>query len=1039
MTFNENSRVKIPALIHLTRLGYEYLSLKNTDVKSNLDIETNIIKHIFQQRFLEINTEATENDFKKEFQKIVLELEQDDLGKSFYNRLINKGNSAYKIIDWENFNKNTFHICTELTCKNGEDEFRPDITVFINGLPLSFIEVKKPNNSEGIKAERDRINDRFKNNKFRKFINITQLLAFSNNMEYDDAVTHSNSNNQLQGAFYATTAKNSEVKFNHFREELKSELVDGIKEVEDKIENEILKDNNLQTLKYSPEFLTNKNSDTPTNRILSSLFTKSRIKTFLQFGIAYVDEVNDSGELALQKHIMRYPQFFASKSICKFLSGGKKNGIIWHTQGSGKTALAYYNVRYLTDYFSKKGIVPKFYFIVDRLDLLKQAKDEFTNRGLKINVVDSKDGLQDDFKQNTASKDITVINIQKFREDTTAFNNSGYDTNELQRIYFIDEAHRSYDPRGSSLANLYNSDKNSIKIALTGTPLILYKKREKGDEEEEHLNNKVDLKITRNIFGDYIHKYYYNNSIKDGYTLKLLREEIETSYKEKVRQIVRDVEKELQVKLGTLDKKELYAHEKFAEPMLSYILDDFKNCRIRDNTIGAMVVCDSSEQARKMFELFNKRENEIAAALILHNENDKTTRENQIKAFKKGKIDILFVYSMLLTGFDAPRLKKMYLGRKIRAHNLLQTLTRVNRPYANFRFGHVVDFADISAEFDITNRAYFEELNREYDSQSTGENENNVFGTLFISEDEIDGKMQNAELILSDFSTDNLEVFSQQINQITDTEKILNLKNALENVRDIYNIARLLGYTKILDRLDFKRMLKMLVEVSNRSHLLNLQKAINDVNSKDLLNVAIENVVFDFTKVGEEELKMLANELQELAHKTRTELGQNWDQKDDQEWVSLYDDFRNLLEKHKINENNFTKENAEFVSRELLQIFNGIKELNRKNSILQDRFYGDQKYARIFKRIEKSGEISKNISLYEVMKSAKSNIDDKVALRESILDNEGFFSNEVGSDILESFEKSQYKNQFDDSIIENLTNLTVREYFAEYRGNYERL
>jgi type I restriction enzyme R subunit len=86
--------------------------------------------------------------FEKEFQNIVLELGQDDLGKQFYNRLIGKGNSQYKLIDRENFNRNTFHICTELPYKNGEDEFRPDITVFVNGLPLSFIEVKKPNNPE---------------------------------------------------------------------------------------------------------------------------------------------------------------------------------------------------------------------------------------------------------------------------------------------------------------------------------------------------------------------------------------------------------------------------------------------------------------------------------------------------------------------------------------------------------------------------------------------------------------------------------------------------------------------------------------------------------------------------------------------------------------------------------------------------------------------------------------------------------------------------------------------------------------------------
>ena len=98
------------------------------------------------------------------------------------------------------------------------------------------------------------------------------------------------------------------------------------------------------------------------------------------------------------------------------------------------------------------------------------------------------------------------------------------------------------------------------------------------------------------------------------------------------------------------------------------------------------------------------------AALILHDEGTKEIRKDLVEDFKSGKIDLLFVYNMLLTGFDAKRLKKLYLGRVVKSHNLLQTLTRVNRPYQNFKYGFVVDFADIRSEFDATNRAYFEEL-----------------------------------------------------------------------------------------------------------------------------------------------------------------------------------------------------------------------------------------------------------------------------------------------------------------------------------------
>lgn len=1032
MAHNEDTRVKLPALIHLTRLGYEYFSLKDSNYK--LDSSTNIITNIFREQFLKLNkmSNKSEDDlrnFENEFKNISLELGQDDLWKQFYNRLIGKGNSVYKLIDWDNFNNNTFHVCTELTCKNWEDEFRPDLTVFINWLPLSFIEVKKPNNPEGIKAERDRINTRFQNNVFRKFMNITQLLVFSNNMEYDDIGI-----DQLQWAFYATTARNKKVKFNNFREELRSELIDNVKEIDPLVEDFILKDNNYQTLKHSPEFVVNKDIDSPTNRILTSLFTKSRLKMILNYSIVYVDRLDDdTWELIIEKHIMRYPQFFATKAIKQYIDDWEKRWIIWHTQWSGKTALAFYSVRYLTDYFKSKWVVPKFYFVVDRLDLLTQTETEFRNRWLKVNIIDNKQALIKDFKSNTSNEGITVINIQKFHEDTTVFNNSWYDI-EVQRVFFIDEAHRSYDPKGSFLANLYNSDKNAIKIALTGTPLIVYNQHEKVDEEEENLDEKADLKTTRNIFGNYIHKYYYNSSIKDWYTLKLLREEIETSYKEKLQKIQRELAEF--IKSGSLERKDLYAHKKFVDPMLEYVLNDFSFSRVRfgDNSIWAMVVCDSSDQAKMMQKIFisKQEEHKLTSALILHDVNDKQTRKDQIQDFKDGKIDILFVYAMLLTWFDAPRLKKLYLGRKIRAHNLLQTLTRVNRPYKDFRMGYVVDFADISKEFDLTNKAYFEELNREYDTWSTGEDTQNVFWSLFMSQEEIELWLNQVQTTLSDYSIDNLEIFSKQITAITNRSAILNLKKALEEARDLYNISRLVGHTDVLEKLDIKLLSRLLIEVNNRLHLLSLQEAVQDVDSKQLLNVAIENVIFNFTKTGEEELKMLANDLQDIAHKTRNELNNNWNKKDP-EWISLFEAFKELLSKHNIDEATPDLDKMKFESSALKNIYEKIKELNRKNEVLQQKFEGDKKFARIYKSLEHSWKISDNIPLYNIMQIAKQKIDNVVEQNEWLLDKPAYFQQHIWPIINGTLtESSMSEKLISYELLRQFRDLTVTEYISEY-------
>jgi type I restriction enzyme R subunit len=156
---------------------------------------------------------------------------------------------------------------------------------------------------------------------------------------------------------------------------------------------------------------------------------------------------------------------------------------------------------------------------------------------------------------------------------------------------------------------------------------------------------------------------------------------------------------------------------------------------------------------------------------------------------------------------------------------------------------------------------------------------------------------------------------------------------------------------------------------------LSLQESITDVDSKQLLNVAIENVIFDFTKIKEEELKMLANDLQDVARKTRTELNSNRNQKDS-ERVSIYEEFRQLLAKHNIEEENaIDLDSMKYESSACKHIYDKIKELNRKNELLKQKFGGDEKYARTYKILETSGKISSNTPLFDVMKEAKNQID----------------------------------------------------------------
>lgn len=591
--FNENTRVQVPAALHLCKLGYQYLDENDIIV---YDHKTNILTDVFLRSVKRINPEVSSEEVSTLYSKVVNMADNADLGREFYALL--SANSGVKLVDFENPDNNEWHVTTEFTCHNDEtdDEFRPDITCFVNGMPLAFIEVKKPNNHEGILAERDRINVRMSKKCFRPFFNITQLMIFSNNQEYD------NTNRvPIQGAFYCCSSL-SKAFFNVFREEDKSFVAQyPYLPLSLDIENKVLKHRNCVVLKNLNEYQTNKQPTTPTNRIITSMLSKERFLFLLRYGFAYVErkvELED-GTIGteLQKHVMRYQQMFASYAIRRTLDKGTKSGIIWHTQGSGKTALAYYSVRSLTDYFAKRNVVAKFYFIVDRIDLMEQATDEFAARGLVVHNAKSRTELMDDIASNALTQnsegklEIMVVNIQKFKEDKTQVKlDDSYNTH-MQRIFFIDEAHRGYNPKGSFLANLLEADTNAIKIALTGTPLLR--------EERESWR----------VFGDYIHTYYYDKSIADGYTCKLMREPVETIYKEKIESILDQLAGNVEVKKSDIDRNKIIEHESYLNALLDYIISDFRRFRLQqdDNTVGAMIVCKTNPQARELFRLWQER------------------------------------------------------------------------------------------------------------------------------------------------------------------------------------------------------------------------------------------------------------------------------------------------------------------------------------------------------------------------------------------------------------------------------------------------
>lgn len=983
--FNEDIRVKLPALTHLTRIGYTYRPLHSL----HLDPETNIDIDTFGRKLHDLNPDLSDKEIELFIGKIRVMLNNEDLGREFYEKILS--NKTYNIIDYDNPKNNTWECVTEMPCENGGESFRPDITLLINGLPLVFIEVKMPNNRGGMLQEYHRMNDvRFPNSKFRRFLNLTQLMIFSDNKHYDFSTQV-----PVQGAFYGCRAE-KQIVFNVFREESNEFIANfPYAPLKEEVENLILKDTNYTTFKASPEYKTNKGYDTPTNSILTSLCSKERLLYLLRFGFVYLDYIDtDTHKHVLQKHVMRYPQLFGTQAIRQRLSEGVQSGIIWHTQGSGKTALSYFATRVLTDYYKRKNIIPKFYFFVDRLDLMEQATNEFSNRGLKVINVETRDELMATFETTTAQQgstgqsEIIVVNIQKLKDGDGRVNVQQYAVN-IQRVYFLDEAHRDYNPKGSFLARLFESDPKAIRLALTGTPLI-------GDE----------LK-SRDVFGNYISTYYYNRSIEDGFTKKILREDIETSYRLRLQEVWNHLEETIKVKKEDVRKELILENGRYVSALLDYIIDDFKRWRIQqgDPTLAGMIVCETNAQAREMFQQLKGRGNcGVTAELILHDYYDKEIRKGIYEDFKKhGHPDILIVNAMLLTGFDAHRLKRLYLGRKLKDHNLLQALTRVNRPYKQMQYGYVVDFADIQQNFNDINDAYAQELNQ-FSTPEQGQQ--SVVNTVMVSEAEVREKMADVREVLFDYTTQNAEVFSQELEEIDDRDKLLQIRHKLEEAKAVWNEVRTMGddhLKELAQRMQPGDVQNLLKAVNARIDNVNLKNAFShEQEVSGMINEALATIDFKFRKRGENEME-IGSDIKDQMKQARINLSNEMQEcidPDDEEYISLTKIIQEHFAKKKFEVGSMSEAKEEIGFMEACM--ERIRRINRANANLQAKYHGDSKYVRIHKRIrrheqkfEKTVLSEKEVQQCEALNRIKETIDILVSNQKEMLFNEEYFNAQV--------------------------------------------
>lgn len=962
--FNEDTRVKIPATIQFLRLGYNYQSLKTDDV--DIDFNTKIFVNRFKPALEKMNGRAlTYDEIKVILSDINTTIKSNDLGKSFYNWLINPLDKI-KLIDLENIDNNDFAVVDELPFNiiegTEEGSFRPDINILINGMPLAFLEVKKPNNEGGIQKEFERmINKRLKVKEYKKFFNLIQIVSFSNNMEYEES---DDAEDVKAGSFY-TTPNGMNTNFSFFREDDYSYHEKyNYKEIsQNKIEYVMTDCGYKKKEASTDEFKENLSIYSPCNKFVTSLFDKSRLLYLLKYGIMFIN-----GKIP-QRHIMRYPQFFATQKIIERFANGGKGGIIWHTQGSGKTALAAFSNKVIREYFSKQNITTRFFFVVDRLDLLMQASSEFNNRGLSVINCNSKaeftKELNKSLSSNISSKsigEICVVNIQKFEGNMPEAKND-YNAN-VQRIFFIDEAHRSYKSTGEFFKNLMTCDRDAIYIALTGTPLLSKKERS-------------NLK-----FGDYIHKYFYDKSIADGYTLRIKKENIDTVARAEIKRNL-ELEDDADIK-----DKAVFESDPYIQALGKYIENDFINFRLQnsDNTIGGMIVCRTNPQATKIHQWFEEN-SKLNTGLVITEKDDPKQREmnknNQLNFRDTNKPDLLVVNLMLTTGYDVKRLKKMYLLRGPHAQSLLQTISRVNRPYKSptgkvYKYGYIVDFVDIEKEYDRTIEAYIKEL--EDDLNENGEDEGSLSG-LVIDKEDINRKYQKYVSDLDNIiDTDNLEKFSKRLTQYN-KDTLLTIKRLLNGIKECeteFILSNALDYAKQIDSDHNKKLIKT---VQDRINFINL--STRSVDTLDYIsNKEVVEILFEFIKVSVNiiDLGKLSHNTPEFKRFSETvvevqnEIKRNKN-KDDIKIIKLDELLQKIFNELDIHD----LSDLDSITDELLKALQEARNINSENERLASIYGGNFAFVKTYQdSIEKYDQVTKE-ELEQVLVLIYNNLKDVLA------------------------------------------------------------
>jgi type I restriction enzyme R subunit len=726
-SFKEDQVSQIPALQLLQKLGYTYLSPEEVDDLRGNKTASVILEPILRKQINQINSIQVSSTKMALFSDANIEngiqvlkdipmnegyiaaskkiYEMITLGKALEQSIDgDKKSFTMQYIDWKNLENNVFHVTEEFSVMRtgSKDHYRPDIVLFVNGIPLSIIECKRPDIKDPITEAISQHTRNQQEDGIRHLYIYSQLLLSIATLQAKYATT------DTKEEFWASWKEKSDT-----NEKIISDLVNQPLSAPQKLklfQNRKNWEQRIIELKEKEQVAVSEQ-----DRYLYFLCRPERMLALIQDFVLF--------EGGTRKKIARYQQFFAINKIIKRIQiteGGKRNGgVVWHTQGSGKSLTMAMLARKI--YLTIRN--PKIILVTDRVDLDTQITDTF--RSVEVPVHNAKTGNQlVELLQSKSDAVVTTI-VNKFE---AAVNQLGSTPLESENIFvLIDEGHRTQ--YGTFNVKMQKVLPNACFLAFTGTPLM---KKEKSTAQK---------------FGGIIDAYTILQAVEDGAIVPIIYEG---------RHAIQDVNQK------ALDR----GFDSVSEPLSDYEKVDLKKKFSRANLISkteqrideiardisdhytqnwgldktgersgfkGMVVTPDKATAvkyKKAFDLIGKVTSEvIMSAPDTREGNDDIHGEpsNEVVAFwrqmevKHGKDfdkslisqfkktdypELLIVIDKLLTGFDEPRVVVMYVCRKLRDHTLLQAIARVNRVAQGKEYGFIVDYEGIIGELDEAMNAY---------------------------------------------------------------------------------------------------------------------------------------------------------------------------------------------------------------------------------------------------------------------------------------------------------------------------------------------